>query len=381
MTDISNSPTAGYPIQAKKKKWVNWKKLGNLVALFCFLLYGLVCLVPYLPAGKFWPIALLGYVFPFLLLVIFFIILVLAIRRSRWVIVPVLVLLLGWQQIRAVFAFHFFTKSFASSKPAGTLRVMLWNVSAWDQVPVSGKDTLSYRNQMMEVVDQLQADVLCLQEFFEPNNSRHFSSNIAVLKEKGYLYHHFYPKSVTYSGRRLVGMIILSKFPIVDSSTVKFENTPHSEGLISADIRVNDQVIRVFSTHLESSRTGGRGAASAVGKAKNVVSRLKLAYSYRTTQALLVRKTIDQSPHPVVVCGNLGDLPNSYAYFKVGENLQDAFLKKGAGFGRTFRFLSPTVRVDYIFADKKFAVDQFNIPDVIYSDHYPLIADLHLGEP
>jgi endonuclease/exonuclease/phosphatase family metal-dependent hydrolase len=231
----------------------------------------------------------------------------------------------------------------------------------------------------MDALGEQQADVLCLQEFFEPNNSKYFKSNIDALKEKGYVYHHFYPKSVTYSGKRLVGLIILSKYPIIDSATIRFANTPHSEGLITTDIKFNDQVIRIMSTHLESSRTSGKGAPGAVAKAKNVTSRLKLAYQYRTPQAELVQKAISESPYPVVVCGNLGDLPNSYAYFKVRGELQDAFLRKGSGFGRTFRFLSPTVRVDYIFADKKFTIDQFTIPDVTYSDHYPLIADLRLG--
>ena len=40
--------------------------------------------------------------------------------------------------------------------------------------------------------------------------------------------------------------------------------------------------------------------------------------------------------------------------------MQDAFLKKGFGIGRTFSALSPTLRIDYIFTDKHFKIKQFN---------------------
>ncbi|RYY56132.1 MAG: hypothetical protein EOO09_07835 [Chitinophagaceae bacterium] len=355
-----------------------FRRVMKLLALLLVLMYLLVCLSPWLPPASFWFAAVLGYGFPFLLAAVLLALLVLIIRRSRLAFVPLVLLLLGFQQIRAAIAFHFGAADFRTEKKQGSLRVMLWNVSAWDQTPKAGKEFASFRNLMMDAVQQQQADVLCFQEFFEPSNSKYFDSNIEELRKMGYSYHHFYPKSVTYSGRRLVGLIILSKYPIVDSATVRFANTPHSEGLVSADIKVNDKTVRVFSTHLESSRTSGRGAGNVAGKAKNVLSRLKQAYYYRQPQAELVKQAVEASPYPAVLCANLGDIPNSWSYFKVKGNMDDAFLKKGAGFGRTYRFLSPTVRVDYIFAGNGLRVDQFNIPGVTYSDHYPLVCDLLL---
>ena len=54
----------------------------------------------------------------------------------------------------------------------------------------------------------------------------------------------------------------------------------------------------------------------------------------------------------------------------------DAFLKKGSGFGRTLNFISPTLRIDYILADKELEIDRFHVIKVPYSDHYPLVADM-----
>ncbi|MEZ5028200.1 MAG: endonuclease/exonuclease/phosphatase family protein [Ferruginibacter sp.] len=89
---------------------------------------------------------------------------------------------------------------------------------------------------------------------------------------------------------------------------------------------------------------------------------------------------IKQSPYPVIVCGDMNDVPNSYTYFTVKDDLQDAFLKKSGGLGRTFRYISPTLRIDYILADKKFEVENFSKIKVPYSDHYPILADIAFKE-
>ena len=58
--------------------------------------------------------------------------------------------------------------------------------------------------------------------------------------------------------------------------------------------------------------------------------------------------------------------------------MQDAFLKKGFGVGRTFSAISPTLRIDYIFADDHFRIDQFRRIVRNYSDHYMLVADIKI---
>ncbi|MGN6246740.1 MAG: endonuclease/exonuclease/phosphatase family protein [Ginsengibacter sp.] len=85
---------------------------------------------------------------------------------------------------------------------------------------------------------------------------------------------------------------------------------------------------------------------------------------------------MEKSPYPVILTGDFNDVPNSNTYFTISKNMQDVFLKKGSFIGRTFRFISPTLRIDYILADKSFKVNQMRIIHVSYSDHYPVEADL-----
>ena len=74
-------------------------------------------------------------------------------------------------------------------------------------------------------------------------------------------------------------------------------------------------------------------------------------------------------------------MPNSYAYNTIrGDLLQDAFLEKGLGIGRTFNDISPTLRIDYILATKDFEVRQFNRVLRKLSDHYLVVADMKLNK-
>lgn len=84
------------------------------------------------------------------------------------------------------------------------------------------------------------------------------------------------------------------------------------------------------------------------------------------------------SPHPIVLCGDLNDVPNSYIYNTIKGDMQDAFLQKGFGIGRTFNSISPTLRIDYIFADKRIRISQFKRITTNYSDHYMIVADMQL---
>jgi Metal-dependent hydrolase len=90
----------------------------------------------------------------------------------------------------------------------------------------------------------------------------------------------------------------------------------------------------------------------------------------------MVKDIVRNSSFPTVFCGDLNDVPNSYTYKKVKGHMQDAFLKKGFGIGRTYASLSPTLRIDYIFTDHQFSVEQCKRITTPYSDHYMLIADI-----
>ena len=230
----------------------------------------------------------------------------------------------------------------------------------------------------VEFIEYLNPDVLCLQEFFESKDPKYFEANIPVLQEMGYGYFHFFPTSQLFDNKFQYGLAIFSKYPISDTGSFINDAKVHSEGIIYSDISFKNKTIRVFNTHLESPGFGKEDYSSSGGikASSSLFYKLKRSYNFRNIQANSASVIISQSPYPVIVCSDIGDIPNSYAYFKLKGNLKDAFLKKGSGLGRTYRFISPTLRIDYLFVDQKLKINDFFIPKIVYSDHYPLISDV-----
>jgi endonuclease/exonuclease/phosphatase family metal-dependent hydrolase len=105
---------------------------------------------------------------------------------------------------------------------------------------------------------------------------------------------------------------------------------------------------------------------------------LKRGFIYRAQQADMVKGITSVSPHPYIITGDFNDVPNTYTYFTIRGDMQDAFLKQGFGIGRTYSGISPTLRIDYILLTRHFSVLQFNRIVKDYSDHYMIVADLRL---
>jgi len=354
---------------------------SNVVVAVVFLL---ACLVPYLNPQRWWFISFLGLGFPFLLLlVIFFAIGWLIILRPRYALISAVALLLGFQSISVFFAFHR-TKAFVYKKDPQTIRVVSWNVARFVELKRNANKGSSIRLKMFDLIKQQDADVLCLQEFHTSVDSSYYNNIRPIQQELGYPYYYF---SFDNDGdNHFYSSIIFSRFPILDTGKIRYPRPTLPEVLLYTDLKVDQDTVRVFTTHLQSLQFGRKdyekidqitnAKDSLLENSRSILSKLKKGFSYRSIQADIAHKIIADSPHPVIVCGDLNDVPNSYTYFTIRSNMQDAFLKKGFGIGRTFTSLSPTLRIDYIFTDKHFRVKQFSRIKKNFSDHYMLVADL-----
>ena len=110
----------------------------------------------------------------------------------------------------------------------------------------------------------------------------------------------------------------------------------------------------------------------------NIFKKMKLAFVRRGSQSNIVRSERDKSKYPTIICGDFNDVPNSYTYFNIKGDWQDAQLTKGFGIGGTFNSLAPTLRIDYILADNNFTIKQFDLVDEDLSDHIMLVTDLRV---
>ena len=79
-----------------------------------------------------------------------------------------------------------------------------------------------------------------------------------------------------------------------------------------------------------------------------------------------------------IVTGDFNDNPMSYTYNRLKKGRDDSFVEAGKGFGATYSFLWPFIRIDYILYPSHFTAVSHSVPRVRYSDHYPVIAEINL---
>ena len=248
---------------------------------------------------------------------------------------------------------------------------------------------------ILSEVEKYDPDIICFQEFFtsKKNNER----TIREIREMGYKYYVFARHTVYKAAEIEEGNIIFSKFPIIRKQGIdKAKELSMSwDEPVFADVLVGEDTIRVGTFHLESYGFAQREYEdlakihqkdeAVIAPSKNIFTKMRYAFSQRGKQAEVLHEEIKRSPYPIMVCGDLNDVPSSYAYITTRGKMKDAFLEQGAGLGKTFlsgrsRLLTwlPTLRIDYIFTDKTFEVTQFSLTDGSLSDHRGVISDVQL---
>lgn len=358
-------------------------KIIFVFSIFIAIFYLLACMAPYLNPMKWWFISWLGLIFPFLLAMLITCILFWLFSKRKYSLIFFIIMLVGWKNITVFFAFRKH-HSFSHSKQPGAVRVVSWNVARFIEIRKNNNKGSQTRLKMMDFLKAQNADILCLQEFHTATRNDYYDNISYIQKELGYPYYHFAfdedGLDIFYSS------VIFSRIPILNTGVVKYPRPSLPEALIYVDVKLNNDTVRIFTSHLQSVRFNKADYEkideiknyedSLLSNSRTIFSKVKRGFTFRSLQANRFRKEIDTSPYPVIICADFNDVPNSYTYFKIRGNLQDAHLKKGSGLGRTFTGISPTLRIDYILASKNLSILQFDRILANYSDHYPLIADI-----
>ncbi|HUQ96249.1 MAG TPA: endonuclease/exonuclease/phosphatase family protein [Chitinophagaceae bacterium] len=360
------------------------KRFFIAVHSFVVVLFLLVCLIPYVDVSQWWWVSMLGLGFAFLFLLLVIAIFFWALIDPKYILLSLLPLALGYKSIAVLVAVNP-PATFRYQKPPTTLRVLSWNVARFLELKRNNNPASQKRQQMFDLIKQQGADVLCFQEFFHSTDSTLYN-NIDPVKALGYPYYYYCWESD--GDKQWFGQAIFSRYPIVDSGLLHYPRPGQPETLLHADVLVGRDTVRFFTTHLQSVKFQKQDYQnfeeiknredSLLQNSRNIFYKLKRGIVFRAQQADIVKEQLSRSPHPVVITGDFNDVPNSYTYFKISEGLQDPFLKRGFGIGRTFASLSSTLRIDHILVSPQFDVLQFNRQIRSLSDHYMIVADLKL---
>lgn len=339
----------------------------------------------FINAGEFWYIASLALGLPIILLInILFIFFWLAIKRMylKYSLISIILCLPV-----ALKYFPFNKESqFSYSKNVNTIRVLTWNVGLMNLLAKDTTEAIIKNLEILDAIKNSNADIVCLQEFLTSKvPDGHYNFMDSISRTMGYKYRFFSNDNGVKEDFFFSGSIIFSKYELSDFEKITYPGD-FAGSVIAATITKNNNKFKVITSRLQSPgfkqneyrvlNNLKRADPDAIKGSKSLVRKLKNGYQNRNEQIRIVQKIISESNYPVIFTADLNDVPNSYAYRCIKGNLQDAWLKKGSGLGRTFSRISPTLRIDYIFSDKKFNVLQSTRIINSGSDHYAVVTDL-----
>lgn len=305
--------------------------------LLCFS--ALALLAPWVPPALCWPIGLVAIAFPWLYLLLLPFTLL---TRSR---TGLVLLLLGAPQLPSYV-------NLVGRNQRGQFRILSCNLNYFGINPKHTQPGRAPIQQLVDHVRQLAPDLVCAQDS-TPNQGQGRAEFLGALP---------FPHSWWARG----GQSFYANAPLEHGDDVAFAEAYN--GYASVDLLVQGKPLRVINLHLQS---------YALMDWRLGPERMRAGLQARSAQTDQVAAAIASSPHPVIVCGDFNDVPDSYAYRRISAGLQDGFRAAGSGLARTYRGTLPAGRIDYIFASPQLRFTSYtHIRSPSFDDHDWVLAEL-----
>ncbi len=353
----------------------------NMLAEFALLLsYS----ASYISPEKVWYLAFFGLAYPIILLINIFFVIYWAVQIKWQFAVSLVTILIGFKFLMAYYSFG----NKEESENAEGIKVLSYNVRLFDLYNWS--KNIDTRDKIMTLLKEEKPQILCIQEFFHDNTG--YFPTINSLKEIEGIKKHYLHNYVAMKDTAWWGIALFTSYPIVGKGVIEFEKS-HGNLCIYADLKINDDTIRVYNAHLQSVKFKPEDYKTieeienykeenslSLNSGKKILMRLKEAFKKRAKQVDTITEHIKNCPYEVLICGDFNDTPTSYTYHNLSSGLTDAFIESGSGFGNTYIGKMPSFRIDYILHSPSITSSEFRILPEKLSDHHAVSCFIKLGE-
>lgn len=253
--------------------------------------------------------------------------------------------------------FEFFGKS---SEKEGSFKVMTFNVRMFNfNHALKEKDV---PEKIEQLISEEDPDILSFQEY----------TLVTSFKLKDYKY-----KYVKLQGNKSsFGLAIYSKYKIVNQGSLEFPGSMNNA--IFIDVLKGKDTLRIYNLHMQTLALQPQIGNLRQEDSQKLFGRLGQSFKKQEEQAELILAHQANCEYPMVVNGDFNNTAYSYAYQKIRGEKKDAFDEAGSGFGRTFIFDFIPIRIDFMLVDPNIEVLDFYNYGQELSDHYPIMAKLHL---
>ena len=348
-------------------------KYFNLVVA---ILLSIVYLSGLIPPSKGFNLWITSFVIPVALVINHVLLIVSLLLRKKYTFFYFASLLIGIPYLTGTIGIkHLLPKKNINGQ---TLSVLNYNIGSYSMRPYYYKNRDSARMVLKNWILESESDIKCLQEFANVPWSKEFNL-LDQLDKTGQYYYFSVDAPVEQNDRFKKGTLIISKYPIIKSGDV-LSSTNGFNRIAYADIKVDEDTIRIVNVHLESMGLNYSNPRSTTdlntvkSQLHTILSKLKVGVFERSKQIRQLSDFIEQSPHPVVCAGDFNDLPYSYNYRQMKKHMKNSFEESGKGFGFTYNGGTlKMLRIDNQFYTSGFRAEEFETLDnVKFSDHFPL---------
>ena len=334
----------------KKLSLIN--KIFFLVNTFFAILLLLSYSTPYIRPSSISTSPLLSLVTPILIFVnLAFIIYWLLIGFKKQYLLSSIILILSFFISSSIYKFG----SNPSDKYDKELSIMSYNVRKFNIFEWLKDKNID--SKISDFISTEKPDILTVQEFKENEN---FNINYP-----------FKYNPITW-GKSRSGLAIYSKFAIINSGIIKSHKRVSRS--IFADIVKNNDTVRVYNFHLYSLGVDPDNENFGDPDSKKLLKRLIHSLKLQEKEVNSLINHIQNCKYKVILAGDMNNTAFSWAYKNLKGDLNDSFLEKGKGFGRSYSFKDFPFRIDYIFVDKDITILNHKNYNEHYSDHYPVMA-------
>jgi endonuclease/exonuclease/phosphatase family metal-dependent hydrolase len=312
--------------------------------------------------GPYWPFAFISLLFPYLYLLCLLLAgLGLVLKNHKaWILVVLLVLM------STLFRRSFFNITVNAASSSG-ITIVSHNIGS----SISGTQPGNW-----SFYQNTHADIFCFQEWL--------GNSITLKNIKDSLIRKY---NSTLSLDQNPWPIFTS-YPIINQGEIN--SSAKGNGATWADILYKKDTIRIYNVHLVSNRISGQTEnliananhpnGNTLQKITRVLRRYKNALIQRTAQAEELRRHIGQTRYPVILAGDFNDIPSSFVFRLLSKHMKDAWLHAGNGMAYTYAGRLPFLHIDHILTKGKIEAIDFEISRVNYSDHYPVMSRLKIGD-
>jgi endonuclease/exonuclease/phosphatase family metal-dependent hydrolase len=266
--------------------------------------------------------------------------------------------------------------------PDSCIKVVSYNVCTYG-------GNYKYKDAFERCLDyfsQQKADIVCVQE--DVDTWRHY-----VMQKYEEIFPYNDTTVFTCSKKLFNAVGIHTRYPILRKERIEYPSL--GNGSVAYYLKRGNDTLLVINNHLESTHLTKKDRQryegilhvkikgdTARSESMMIIGKLGKYAAKRAMQAETVHRYIEQHrQYPTIVCADLNDTPVSYARRTMAEGLTDCFLETGRGIGLSYNQKGFWVRIDHIFCSSHFTPYNCEIDSKVdFSDHYPIVCSLKLGD-